>query len=51
VAKGIVQAHGGRIWAESPGHDEERCPGAEFHVLLPVEQPARKTQPGIGSAG
>lgn len=39
VAKGIVEAHGGRIWAESPGYDEERCPGAEFHVLLPVERP------------
>lgn len=50
VAKGIVQAHGGRIWAESLGHDEERCPGTEFHVLLPVEQPARKTQPEIESA-
>ncbi len=39
TARGIVEAHGGRIWAESPGHDEERCPGAEFHVLLPVQDP------------
>jgi signal transduction histidine kinase len=37
IARGIVQAHGGRMWAVSPGRDEERCPGAEFHVLLPVE--------------
>lgn len=27
LAQGIVGAHGGRIWAESPGHDEEICPG------------------------
>jgi signal transduction histidine kinase len=36
IAKGIVEAHGGRIWVESPGHDEERCPGSKFHVVLPV---------------
>lgn len=36
VAKGIVEAHGGLIWAESPGHDEENNPGSEFHVVLPV---------------
>lgn len=37
VARGIVEAHGGRIWAESPGCDEEACPGGEFHVVLPVQ--------------
>jgi signal transduction histidine kinase len=36
IARGIIDAHGGRIWAESPGQDEETCPGAKFHVLLPV---------------
>jgi signal transduction histidine kinase len=40
IAKGIVKAHGGRIWAESEGHDEVRCPGSQFHILLPVK--ARK---------
>lgn len=40
IAKGIVEAHGGRIWAESKGHDEVRCPGSQFHILLPVK--ARK---------
>jgi signal transduction histidine kinase len=40
IARGIVQAHGGRIWAESPGYDEETCPGSEIHVVLPV-QPRR----------
>ncbi|MEE8391768.1 MAG: HAMP domain-containing sensor histidine kinase, partial [Anaerolineae bacterium] len=37
IARGIVKAHGGRIWAESPGYDEETCPGGEFHVVLPVQ--------------
>lgn len=36
VARGIVEAHGGKIWAESPGYDETTCPGSEFHVLLPL---------------
>jgi signal transduction histidine kinase len=37
IAKGVVQAHGGRIWAESPGCDEEACPGSRFIVQLPRE--------------
>jgi signal transduction histidine kinase len=36
IARGIVLAHNGRIWVESPGYDEERCPGSHFHVVLPV---------------
>jgi signal transduction histidine kinase len=36
IAKGIVEAHGGRIWVESAGHDPVCCPGSHFHVLLPV---------------
>lgn len=34
IAKGIIEAHGGRIWAESAGHDEVNYPGSAFHVLL-----------------
>ncbi len=37
VARGIVEAHGGRIWAESAGHDEDTLPGSEFHVVLPLQ--------------
>jgi signal transduction histidine kinase len=37
IARGIVEAHGGRIWATSSGYDEETCPGGEFHVVLPVQ--------------
>jgi signal transduction histidine kinase len=36
IAKGIVEAHGGRIWVESRGYDPVHCPGSQFHVLLPV---------------
>lgn len=39
IARGIVTAHNGRIWAESPGYDETNCPGSRFHVRLPVKQP------------
>jgi len=39
IARGIVEAHGGRIWAESPGRDEKACPGSTFHVRLPLTQP------------
>jgi signal transduction histidine kinase len=36
IARGIVQAQGGMMWVESQGHDEARCPGSEFHIVLPV---------------
>lgn len=35
IARGIVQAHGGKIWVESPGHDEINFPGSRFYVRLP----------------
>lgn len=36
IAKGIVEAHGGRIWVESPGYDEALCPGSTFHLEIPL---------------
>jgi signal transduction histidine kinase len=36
IARGIVLAHGGRIWVESEGYDEERCLGSRFYIHLPV---------------
>jgi signal transduction histidine kinase/HAMP domain-containing protein len=45
IARGIVQAHGGRLWVESPGCEEGTCPGSKFYVLLPLRQKAgRETQ-------
>ncbi len=39
IARGIVLAHGGQIWVESEGYDEQRCPGSHFHVWLPIGGP------------
>ncbi len=36
ISKGIIEAHGGTIWADSPGHDEKTLPGTTFHILLPL---------------
>jgi len=36
ITRGIIEAHGGTIWVESPGYDEENCPGSTFHILLPI---------------
>lgn len=36
LSKGIVEAHGGRIWVESPGYDEVHFPGSQFHIILPL---------------
>jgi signal transduction histidine kinase len=35
IARGIIEAHGGTIWVESPGYDEKACPGSTFHLLIP----------------
>ncbi len=36
IARGILEAHGGSIWVESPGYDEKSCPGSVFHILIPA---------------
>jgi len=41
IARGIVQAHGGKLWVSSPGYDEVNCPGSQFHIVLPLRQPSR----------
>lgn len=38
VAKGIIEAHDGRIWVESSECNEETFPGSTFHILLPLEE-------------
>lgn len=39
IVKGIIEAHGGTIWCESPGHDERLCPGSTFHIMIPILPP------------
>jgi signal transduction histidine kinase len=36
ITRGIIEAHGGTIWVESEGYDEEKCPGSKFHILIPA---------------
>jgi signal transduction histidine kinase len=52
IARGVIEGHGGRIWAESPGHNMQTYPGTTFYVLLPVSPPedARRVMP-FESAG
>ena len=40
IAKGILEAHGGSLWAQSPGYDEITCPGSTFHMLIPARTEA-----------
>ncbi len=39
IAKGVIEAHGGRIWVESEMEDEKRLPGSSFNIVLPIRPP------------
>jgi len=39
IVKGVTQAHGGRVWVESAGHDEVNFTGSTFYLQLPVDPP------------
>ncbi len=43
IARGIVEAHNGRIWVESKRRDMENPPGSTFHILLPIKQASQQT--------
>lgn len=38
ITRGIITAHGGTIWLDSEGHDEELLPGTTAHILFPVHR-------------
>lgn len=44
VAKGVVEAHGGKIWVDSPGYDEVKRPGTAVHILLPMRSALPETR-------
>src|SRR5260221_12086716 len=50
IARGAIEAHGGRIWLESPGYSEETLPGSTFHVLLPIHAD-RRSRPEAAAIG
>jgi signal transduction histidine kinase len=43
ICRGIVEAHGGKIWVESKGCDEAQMPGSTFFLELPLQT----TLPGV----
>ncbi len=38
IAKGVIEAHGGRISVDSSGEDKKLLPGSAFHIFLPVKR-------------
>jgi signal transduction histidine kinase len=41
LVKGAIEAHGGMVWVESEGCNEQTLPGSAFKVLLPIHAPAK----------
>lgn len=37
ISQGVIEAHGGRLWVESEGRDEEKLPGSTFYIELPLQ--------------
>jgi len=36
IVRGVARAHGGKVWVESPGHNETNFPGSIFYLQLPI---------------
>jgi signal transduction histidine kinase len=45
LVRGIAEAHGGRVWVESLGHDEINNPGSKFFLIIPVKRIAPQEVP------
>jgi signal transduction histidine kinase len=39
IVRGVAESHGGKVWVESPGHDEVNYPGSTFYLQLPINLP------------
>ncbi len=44
LVKGIVEAHGGMVWVDSPGTSPQATGGSAFHILLPLQQDTEENQ-------
>jgi len=49
IARGLIEAHGGAIRAESTGKGKARMPTLRFHISLPTRPSQRHRFPGAGS--
>ena len=43
IVRGVALNHGGKVWVESPGHDEINFPGSTFYLQLPVNPPIKNS--------
>jgi signal transduction histidine kinase len=50
LSKGIVEAHGGKIWVESSGYDDVNFPGSQFHIILPMRRQGESETIRMGNA-
>lgn len=48
IAKGVAESHGGKLWVESEGYDEENYPGSTFFMQVPIDPP-KNTETGSNS--
>jgi signal transduction histidine kinase len=39
IVHGVARAHGGKVWVESEGYDEDNLPGSTFYLQLPLQPP------------
>jgi signal transduction histidine kinase len=42
LSRGVVEAHGGKIWVESAGYDPDNLPGCAFYVSMPLRTERRQ---------
>lgn len=47
IVRGVAAAHGGRVWVESPGHNEQTYPGSTFILQLPLAPPPQPPHPAL----
>jgi signal transduction histidine kinase len=45
LVKGIAEAHGGKVWVESAGYDENDLPGSKFFFVIPLHSTGRGQAP------